>query len=962
MQPYQYYIDDILSAVYSPETADPDFLRDSSAMYAEACAAINDRLRSVARLLSRGLRSEAIQQAEEEPNLLDMFAVLDFQELSAWRQMLVDWDMAEPPNLLVELAADLNRAYADHQPLESLLKQHRLLALARAPLPVRIHTLRRLLSVDQDNETWQGDLAVLEKSRLSQIRTEADTAARDQDAQKLADIYEETCSNSWSIPLQESLNEHVEKLHQNALATSARADLEKLDQQLNEAHMAFDLDLGRNVRNRWRAAAGIAKLLPNDPLAQRAQPAMKWLQEQDLLEAQETRHQAAIQALESGLEEEVDSHALQNLFETAMAFDQGVPEVLSHRVQQRLSAEELKGKRKHRLVLVAIAGSVLIVGSGLAYWIVQNAHHKAITQSAESMNTVITAGDLQGAQDYYTNLLESSPSYALSPQVQTLKSQLDSLLQAEEQRRSDFEIALQRALQSPRDDPDRGALEKARSLAVESGEKAKLAALDAEISAARQNRQQLHTAMLRDRLSEFRQELDRITGRNDYSDQEKTSELSNLRNQITAAKKEWGRASGTVASQTSPLLARIKALRESAQARIERRTSTQRITDSVGNSAAFFSSLEAHSERFSNSVIADNLDAVSKEKKLCKGLSDWSVFLSGTFGPKKSFTASEASNALKNGTDLLATHPGIPLAQFFKDRQAYLESIAQRVSEQSSLLNDLEKLFRDPLIANLWMVEDKNGTRYYARDQPTVNESTLRFEYLSGFDLSSKLSTVRAEDVLHNGIAPQSLLAKEIRNILQDIPKTSWEPLFCQIVVQLADPKRDLDPILRLILMQKTLDSATQGSTALSAGFRSYRRAMDESNVDLSVAWMSPRDKTAQKERDRAELLLRALPDVKKSIKKTADLYKKLAKSAADTYRWVGWLDQGLDGEWTCHIQKPRKLSGELVVLNPTADFSAAEILTVGRIDNGKIASLHVTSSVTQVAGRPVFLKETRGK
>src|SRR4051812_44639870 len=126
MQTYQQYIDDILGAVYSPETADPDFLRDSAAMYAEACAEVNDRLRNVGRLLHRGLRSEAIQFAEQEPNLLDMVGMLDFQELSAWREMLVGWGMAEPPRLLIELAADLNKAYADHEPLEAILKQHRL--------------------------------------------------------------------------------------------------------------------------------------------------------------------------------------------------------------------------------------------------------------------------------------------------------------------------------------------------------------------------------------------------------------------------------------------------------------------------------------------------------------------------------------------------------------------------------------------------------------------------------------------------------------------------------------------------------------------------------------------------------------------------------------------------------------------------------------------------------------------
>ena len=124
METYQYYIDDIQSAVYSPETADPDFLRDSAAQYAEACAEVNDRLREVTRLLHRGLRSEALQLAEEEPNLLDMVASLDFPELPTWTEMLKGWGMAPPPPLLIELAADINQAYADQQPLEYSLSLH----------------------------------------------------------------------------------------------------------------------------------------------------------------------------------------------------------------------------------------------------------------------------------------------------------------------------------------------------------------------------------------------------------------------------------------------------------------------------------------------------------------------------------------------------------------------------------------------------------------------------------------------------------------------------------------------------------------------------------------------------------------------------------------------------------------------------------------------------------------------
>ena len=142
---------------------------------------MNQRLRQVGQLLKRGLRGEALQLTEEEPNLLDFVGMLDFPELPAWRELLKRWGMAPPPALLIDLAADINQAYADQQPLESLLKQHRLLALARAPLAARTRILRQIRQADAANMAWEEDLKILETARIRQLDQEIDTAYRHDD-------------------------------------------------------------------------------------------------------------------------------------------------------------------------------------------------------------------------------------------------------------------------------------------------------------------------------------------------------------------------------------------------------------------------------------------------------------------------------------------------------------------------------------------------------------------------------------------------------------------------------------------------------------------------------------------------------------------------------------------------------------------------------------------------------------
>src|SRR5437870_5301367 len=113
MLDYQRIVEELQAAVASQDAADWDLLRDTAAEYAAACDEVNERLADCQRLLKQGLRSEAMQVAEREPNLLDTVALLDFPELDQWRQLLKAGGMVAPPALRMEVASDLNAAYAE---------------------------------------------------------------------------------------------------------------------------------------------------------------------------------------------------------------------------------------------------------------------------------------------------------------------------------------------------------------------------------------------------------------------------------------------------------------------------------------------------------------------------------------------------------------------------------------------------------------------------------------------------------------------------------------------------------------------------------------------------------------------------------------------------------------------------------------------------------------------------------
>src|SRR5436190_1431317 len=79
-----------------------------------------------------------------------------------------------PPAFRFDIAAALNHEYVLAAPLEGLLKQHRLLALARASLAERLAILREIARRDLANPVWNQDIATFEKVRAGQLRADVE--------------------------------------------------------------------------------------------------------------------------------------------------------------------------------------------------------------------------------------------------------------------------------------------------------------------------------------------------------------------------------------------------------------------------------------------------------------------------------------------------------------------------------------------------------------------------------------------------------------------------------------------------------------------------------------------------------------------------------------------------------------------------------------------------------------------
>ncbi len=131
MADYHQIVEQIRAFLQSSDQTRNERLEGLASAYAEHCADANQRLGRCQRLLQQGLRSEAIQLAESEPRLLDAIVALDFPERPQWDDLVGIYDLAAAPRIMVEAGVGLNDAYAQEQPLQELLRNHRRLATQR---------------------------------------------------------------------------------------------------------------------------------------------------------------------------------------------------------------------------------------------------------------------------------------------------------------------------------------------------------------------------------------------------------------------------------------------------------------------------------------------------------------------------------------------------------------------------------------------------------------------------------------------------------------------------------------------------------------------------------------------------------------------------------------------------------------------------------------------------------------
>lgn len=964
-------VDQIRAFVQSADQTKTPALEALAVSFAEANGEVGRRLSKCHSLLRQGLRSEAIQLAETAPRLLDQVAALDFPERADWDEIVQLYDLLPAPPIPAESASFLNEAYAEEDPLQDLLRSHRRLALVRAPLSDRIRVMRKLATLDPNNPIWPEDLQTFEKARFAQIDREAARAEKAGDAEAVARLMAELDGQTWLEAPPDSLVAPLRRLNAKLQSKRKLEKLADLERRLNDAFTARDAARGRIARKGWLALAESMGLRPGDPMRDRVEPALRWLDEQDLRAREDRRQQEAYEELTALLDDPAPVHSteLERLAGELGGLRENLPDQLAERFSARLTQERARENRRRAWAIGGASAAMILIAASAAFAYRGHLRSTRATRAAVAVADMLELGELERALEFVESLAKTDAAIVEAREFHDARSRLTIEKEKEATRAFEFDKALRLADQAPVLDEEPKALEEARKLARLETEKA---AVDQRASARREAaraERERREEEFSPRLQELEKEANQLVA--DYRRGAESGDLGRfldplvkLQNECRAFDDEARSVGPEFHARLASITARLNNLGEDFDRARRLKTAEDQLTITATYAPGasfdhnrFADFLGDYAKALSDSTRAEEVARVRKEARIWQAIVAWGQLVDRWSKEGTDLTPAEATIRLDACSKFINDHswyPGMIAARKYKGD---LEAIAsRRGGAPQSPVGRLRALLSDSMIDAVWMVQVSrqfggDPDRYYLAKKPDEGSNLL--QYIENFDRRERSRTIVLQYIKYSDWSPQTKLADKYKpKLAEELTASQWDEV---MLAMLADVRDDpmMDPILKMVLLKKICESAPAGGASLLLPLAPTSAMLRESDIDTNVPWMDPTNTTADRLRPRAEALIKSLPSQASIVKELQSAREHQEWIATTAPRVVGWLTREADS-WSLLAGKSLPREGELWTAVPDGE-SKSMLSVIGEIQNGE-PTFGAYDAEAPAEGRPVFV------
>ena len=370
--------------------------RTLAAEYARFCAEANTRLRTCATYVDRGMSSEAVNLAQNDPDLLRLAALLDFPEANYWQEYAGrrQWPVAE----LIEEASlsKLREALGSEEVRDPLVKQYRA-AIRRRDDADCIDALRRLREIEPGNDNWLEDLKRFEKKRMAALEAECRRALGENDVPRLRDLLDELMGQ-WLVPIRAKLKQEIVVCLDKARRREVAEEAARLMESLVSARADENLDTVAATLAEGNAllSQGLWELGPEQ--AKIFDEAKSWVAGEQKRLALDKAFRAKLEELRRELEKPRPDRDLGPLLKSLQAFKRAIPPDVKRGVRDAMQVYRRMQSRRRRLRIVKVVAVIVVVLLGVtaAAWYAECG--RASKRWGDALGAAFQNKDLPGFQ------------------------------------------------------------------------------------------------------------------------------------------------------------------------------------------------------------------------------------------------------------------------------------------------------------------------------------------------------------------------------------------------------------------------------------------------------------------------------------------------------------------------------------------------------------------------------------